>query len=300
MQSPLRSAILFLSRRQGLRRWLEGSRISRRLISRFIAGQSLDDAIAVARRLQAEGIAATLDHLGENVTTLDEARASLDAALAALQALRQAGLASTLSIKLTQFGLDLSETACRSNVSTLVEAAKNADRRVEIDMESSDYTSRTLEIVRDLHARYGNVRAVLQAYLHRSESDIDTLCRDGIPVRLCKGAYLEPAEVAYQDKSEVDSHYRRLMRRLLELGTDPAIASHDETMVREAMRFPPERLEFQMLYGIRRNLQSELIRKGFRLRLYVPYGSAWYPYFMRRLAERPANVWFVLRNLVRN
>ncbi len=249
---------------------------------------------------------ATLDRLGENVTTLAQAEESLARSLQALERLDAEHLAQTsISIKLTQFGLDLSESACRRLVTTLVSRARDADRRVEIDMESSAYTDRTLSIVRDLHTQFGNVRAVIQAYLFRSEADVEQLSRNGISVRLCKGAYLESPEVAFRDKAEVDRNYRRMMSRLLDVGVQPAIASHDESIIRDALAVVEERgtgvndFEFQMLYGIRRDLQSDLVQRGFRVRVYVPYGEAWYPYFMRRLAERPANVWFVLKNMGR-
>jgi proline dehydrogenase len=269
-----------------------------------VAGSSLDDAIAVCSQLQADGLQTTLDHLGENVTSLVQAEASLTAGLKALDRLQTEGLAqASLSIKLTQFGLDISESECRRVVNTLVAEALKADRRVEIDMESTAYTDRTLRIVRGLHEQFGNVRAVIQAYLYRSEADLEDLNRRGISVRLCKGAYLEPGEVAFADKADVDRNYRQLMARLLESGSYPAIATHDEAMIGEAIRLVESRgiakssFEFQMLYGIRRDLQNDLARRGFRVRLYVPYGVAWYPYFMRRLAERPANVWFLLKNV---
>ena len=272
-------------------------------MKRFVAGPNLEDAIAVGRQLEAAGLQTTLDHLGENVTSLVQAEASLAAALKALDRLRTDRLdQSSISIKLTQFGLDISENECRRLVNTLVAAAGQADRRVEIDMESTAYTDRTLRIVRGLHEQFGNVRAVIQAYLYRSEADIEDLNRRGISVRLCKGAYLEPGEVAFADKADVDRNYRQLMARLLESGAYPAIATHDEAMISEALRLVDSRgiakssFEFQMLYGIRRDLQTDLARRGFRVRLYVPYGEAWYPYFMRRLAERPANVWFLLKN----
>jgi proline dehydrogenase len=186
-----------------------------------------------------------------------------------------------------------------------VAAAKEADSKVEIDMESTAYTAKTLEAVKALHRQHGNVRAVIQAYLHRSEKDIEDLNRLGISVRLCKGAYLESSEVAFADKAEVDANCRRLMQRLLSDGAYPALATHDETIVGDVVKMAgerqiaPDRFEFQMLYGIRRDLQQDLVRRGFRVRVYVPYGGAWYPYFMRRLAERPANVWFVLKSFGR-
>ncbi len=301
-----RAALLFLARQRWLRRWVEHSPLSAGAVRRFVAGPTLDDAVALAKSLAAGGTLATLDYLGENVTSIEQAEASLATTLCALDRLHAEGLDhATVSIKLTQFGLDLSESECLRLVSTLVRAARQTDRRVEIDMESTAYTDRTLKLVQALHAQFGNVRAVIQAYLYRSEADIENLNQKGISVRLCKGAYLEPSEVAFPDKAQVDTNYRRLTASLLERGANPAIATHDEAMIAEAVRIVEsqgigaDRFEFQMLYGVRRDLQRDLVRRGFRVRLYVPYGEAWYPYFMRRLAERPANVWFILKNLGR-
>jgi len=285
---------------------METSSAAERVTSRFIAGHTLEREVAVCRRLNAEGILASLDHLGESVKSLQEAERSRDAYLAALDQIDTLGLRATVSIKLTQLGLDFSESNCRSNVEQLVQRAKTIGTSVEIDMESSAYVDRTLALVSDLHARFGSVRAVIQAYLYRSESDIEDLCRQSIPVRLCKGAYKEPSDVAFPNKSEVDRNYVSLMTKLLERGTYPAIASHDERIVLQAVQsikernIAPDRFEFQMLYGIRRDLQRRLVAEGYRLRLYVPYGDAWYPYFMRRLAERPANVLFLVRNLLKS
>jgi proline dehydrogenase len=255
--------------------------------------------------LKNEGILSSLDHLGENVRKLAEAEAARDAYLAALDRIADAGLDTTVSIKLTALGLDLSEDAARRNAAALVARAKEIGSRIEMDMESSEYADRTLAILREMHAQGGPVRAVIQAYLYRSEEDINQLCREGISVRLVKGAYKEPPELAYPAKRDVDANYIKLMKKLLDDGTYPAIATHDEAILDEAMRYvrernySPDRLEFQMLYGIRRALQRRIVKLGFRLRVYVPYGSAWYPYFMRRLAERPANVLFLARNLFR-
>lgn len=295
-----------MSRQSRLRRAAENTRLFGRVTRRFIAGTRLEDAIAVCRRLRSESILATLDHLGENVTTAEQAVASAADAIEAVDRIEREGLPATISIKLTQFGLDLSDSLCRDRVTALVARARAADTRVEVDMESSAYTDRTLDLVQDLHAQYGNVRSVIQAYLYRSEADVTNLNRKGIPVRLCKGAYLEPPDVAYPAKEDVDGNYRRLMERLLREGKDPALATHDESIINEAISLvgrlgiAPDRFEFQMLYGIRRDLQRKLVRQGYRVRLYVPYGSAWYPYFMRRLAERPANILFLLRNLIKN
>ena len=284
---------------------METSSIADRITKRFVAGQTLEHALEVCRRLDAERILVTLDHLGENVHSLEEAEVSRDTYLRALDQNAALRFNSTVSLKLTQLGLDFSTDACRANVERLVQRAKEANTRVEIDMESSEYVDRTLELVSGIHEKYGSVRAVIQAYLYRSEEDVNRLNLRGIPTRLCKGAYSESPEVAFSKKPEVDANYVRLMERLLESGTYPALATHDEKIIQRALAFVrqrnlgPERFEFQMLYGIRRDLQRMLVKAGYRLRLYVPYGNAWYPYFMRRLAERPANVLFLIRNLLR-
>jgi proline dehydrogenase len=302
----LRSLLLFLSHQAWLRHWVETSSITGRLTSRFVAGNSLDEEIAVCQRLNAEKILTSVDYLGENVTSLIEADQSRETYFRILERIAATGLQSTVSIKLTQLGLDLSEERCRANLEQLMRCANETGSRVEIDMESSAYTDRTLGIAADMHEKLGNVRAVIQAYLYRSEKDIEWLSQRNIPVRLCKGAYQEPAEVAFANKADVDANYVRLMKALLDRGTYPAIASHDEHIVNQALRYIEEKrvindsFEFQMLYGIRRDLQRRLIAGGYRLRVYVPYGNAWYPYFMRRLAERPANLAFLARNLVRH
>ncbi len=298
--------LLFLSQRRGLRHWMETSPAAERLTSRFIAGNTLEQELAVCQNLNRDGYLATLDHLGESVNSLAEAERSCQAYLAALDEIAARNLKATVSVKLTQLGLDFSEDACRANVERLVIRAKSIESVVEIDMESSVYVDRTLALVYRLHESFGCVRAVIQAYLYRSQSDIETLCRRQIPVRLCKGAYKEPSDIAYPEKTDVDKNYVNLMTTLLDHGTYPAIASHDGKIADRALqhvrerKLAPDRFEFQMLYGINRELQKRLVDAGFRLRLYVPYGDAWYPYFMRRLAERPANVVFLARNLLRS
>jgi proline dehydrogenase len=302
----LRSLLLVLSRQQWLRHWMETSPVADRVTSRFVAGSTLERELAVCQKLNSDGYLATLDHLGESVTSLEETEQARDAYLKALDQIARLNLQATVSIKLTQLGLDFSEPSSRAAVECLVARAKSIGRMVEVDMESSQYTDRTLALVSELHAKYGSVRAVIQAYLYRSESDIENLCRQSIPVRLCKGAYHESADVTFPRKQDVDANYIRLMLELLDRGAYPAIASHDENIVRRAIGYVRERniaadrFEFQMLYGVGRELQRRLVADGFRLRLYVPYGNAWYPYFMRRLAERPANVLFLARNLMRN
>jgi proline dehydrogenase len=282
---------------------METSTLARRFSARFIAGSTLDQAMAVCRDLNAEGITVTVDVLGESISSVGEAAAARDAYLRTLSAIHEKGIQGNVSLKLTQFGLDLSGEVCRANVAQLVEKAAGLNGFVRIDMESSEYTDRTLELVCDLHAKYRTVGTVIQAYLYRSKGDIEMLNERGIRVRLCKGAYLEPAGVAFPKKEQVDANYIELMQLLLDEGVYPAIATHDEKMIAatrahaESHKISRDAFEFQMLYGIRRDLQRQLAKEGFRVRVYVPYGEAWYPYYMRRLAERPANVLFILRNM---
>jgi proline dehydrogenase len=301
----MREVFLYLSRQPALRRWMEAWPPSHKVTRRFVAGDTLEEALAVCERLQGEGVFSTLDHLGENVRTIDEASASCDAYVSALEKIAERHLLSTIAIKLTQFGLDLSGDACLDNVRRLEAKAKTAGSRVEIDMESSAYTERTLAMAIQAGSECGCVRVCVQAYLRRSAGDIERLNAAAVPVRLVKGAYREPPSEAIPRKQDVDANYVALMKTLLDRGVYPAIATHDEKIIRQVLDYvrirgiQPESFEFQMLYGIRRDLQRKLTRQGYRLRLYVPYGTEWYPYFMRRLAERPANLWFVLRNLLR-
>ena len=302
---PLRRTILYLSRHKALRNWVETSPSARRLSSRFVAGNGLEDALDVCRRIHADGITATLDYLGENVKSLDEAAACRDMYLRMLHAMQAAGVEPNVSLKLSQFGIDLSESACADNVAALVKAAAAIGGFVRIDMESSPYTDRTLALVTGLHREHGACGAVIQAYLRRSARDIESLEKERIRVRLTKGAYLEPSEIAFASKAQVDRNYMALAQSLLTGGEYPAIATHDERIIGIVENFvtsqgiAKDRFEFQMLYGIRRDLQRRLVREGYRLRLYIPFGEAWYPYFMRRLAERPANLLFFIRNLLR-
>jgi proline dehydrogenase len=270
-----------------------------------VAGETLEQALDVSRRLKSEGITVTLDHLGESVENLDEAAEARDVYLRTMSAMHETGLEGNVSLKLTQFGLDFSENECKANVEKLVSRAAELGTFVRIDMESSEYVDRTLRLAGDLHARYGSVGVVIQSYLYRSRKDVERMCENRIRVRLVKGAYLEPASVAFPKKRDVDCNFIELMKLLLDRGEHPAIATHDEKMIAAAKAYAAERnisrdaFEFQMLYGIRRDLQRQLVREGYRLRSYVPFGHAWYPYYMRRLAERPANVLFILKNLFR-
>jgi proline dehydrogenase len=285
---------------------METSSLGKRLAGRFVAGETLEQALEVCRKLNREGITVTLDHLGEGVTSLEEAAEARDVYLRALTALHESGLEGNVSLKLTQFGLDFSLDQCRTNVEQLVRQAARLHGFVRVDMESSEYTERTFDLVTALHACYGSVGGVVQAYLYRSKDDIERLCRTRVRVRLCKGAYLEPASVAFPRKTDVDRNFVELTRLLLDQGEYPAIATHDEQMIGAAKAYVARQklhrdsFEFQMLYGIRRDLQRALVAEGYRLRLYVPFGKAWYPYYMRRLAERPANLFFILRNLLRS
>lgn len=284
---------------------METSSAAKRLATRFVAGDTLDQAVAVSRRLNEEGITVTLDHLGESVTSLEEAAEARDIYLRTLAAIHDSNIRGNVSLKLTQFGLDFSYDQCFANVEQLVQRADSLESFVRVDMESSEYTGRTLELVENLHARYPRVGVVIQAYLYRSKADVEKLCDHHIRVRLCKGAYLEPQTVAFPNKEDVDRNFIELMRVLLDRGEYPAIATHDPAMIDAtkafvaAKKLSKDAFEFQMLYGIRRDLQNQLVREGYRLRLYVPFGKAWYPYYMRRMAERPANVLFILRNLFR-
>ena len=301
----MRSFFLFLSRQERLRDWAETSALAQRLSSRFVAGETLHDALQTARRVNSEGITITLDHLGESVTSLDEAAEARNVYLDTLSAIHESRICGNVSLKLTQLGFDFSAGQCMENVAQLAGRAAALGSFVRVDMESSAYVDRTLDIVEDLNARYGCVGTVIQAYLYRSQADVERLCSRHVRVRLVKGAYLEPPTVAFAHKAEVDRNFLKLIQFLLQHGDYPAIATHDERIIEETKAFAtkggisPARFEFQMLYGIRRDLQRRLVAEGYRLRLYVPFGKAWYPYFMRRLAERPANVLFLARNLLR-
>jgi proline dehydrogenase len=301
----MRQTLLYLSHNKGLRRWMETSRLADGLTRRFVAGNTLEKAMAVCRQLNGERLLATIDQLGENVTTDAEAVEFRRSIEKVYRSIAESGLPHTVSIKLTQLGLDLSTDLCRTNTDILGRLAAEQGSRLEIDMESHEYVDRTLSITEEMHARYGRIRCVLQAYLYRTEDDLKRMNHLGLPVRLCKGAYNEPAAVAFAQKSKVDENYLKLTRILAENGNFPAFATHDPKMIEGVLTAVEKAgrkagdFEFQMLYGVRRDLQSKLAGKGYGVRLYVPYGSAWYPYFMRRLAERPANVLFLARNLIR-
>ena len=306
----LRASLIFLSESGSLRRLAEKSSIGQRISSRFVAGTQVEDAIRAAATLNQAGLSVSVDNLGENVTTAEEATHSAQLYHQLLSEIENRGLNANVSVKLTHMGIDVDPQLAYSNVAGLVQKAASMSPKsfVRVDMEGSAYTQRTLDFVHELHRQAGNrgcVGAVIQSYMRRSEDDVANLLQDGIRIRLCKGAYREPADIAYQQKSEVDANYIKLMKALLKSGIYHGLATHDEKIIREAQSFataehiPPDAFEFQMLYGIRRDLQQSLIREGWRMRVYVPFGTEWYPYLMRRLAERPANLLFVAKNLLR-
>ena len=301
----LKAPLLYLSRRRGLQRFVMGRRITASLAYRFVAGDRLDDAVRVVSGLNRRGWSASLDHLGENVTEERAARSAADDYLAAFERIAVDKLDANVSVKLTQLGLDIAPDLCQELLTQVLQRAQQLDNFVRIDMEGSPYTQRTLDLVFTMHERYPNCGVVLQSYLYRTPADVERVNAVKLRVRLVKGAYLEPPTVAFAKKADVDAKYEAEMRELLLHGTYPAIATHDERLIEATKRFArereiaPDRFEFQMLYGIRRDLQDRLLRDGYRVRIYVPYGTEWYPYLVRRLAERPANLLFIVRSLIR-
>lgn len=302
----MRTTLLWLSRQQSIFNFVRRNRLARGFASRFVPGETLDEALAVTRELQSRGLTVTLDLLGESVTSPAEAEEARDTYIDILRAMQREGFEVNASLKPTQMGLDIDPVLYQASVRAILNVARETDGFVRIDMESSAYTQRTLDFFEELAPTFVNqTGVVIQAALRRSTADVERLITLGARVRLCKGAYLEPPSVAYPDKKDVDAHYIRLMERLLTAGHYPGIATHDEAMIAHARRFvaergiAPDRFEFQMLYGVRRDLQDALVREGFRMRVYLPFGSQWYPYLMRRLAERPANIAFILGNVMK-
>jgi proline dehydrogenase len=304
----MRAFFIFLSESRKLRHLAEKSRIGRKLSGRFVAGTTVEEALAATRAVNALGMSVSVDNLGENVTNLDEARLSAALYHQMLDRIAAEELDANVSLKLTHMGLDVDPEVAREIASSVVEHAARIGNFVRIDMEGSPYTQRTLDMVRELHRRpdhAGRVGAVIQSYLRRSEQDVRELCAEGVRIRLCKGAYKEPPEIAFPSKAEVDASFITLMKIMLRSGVYHGIATHDEAMIEATTEFakteriPPEAFEFQMLYGVRRDLQQQLVRDGWRMRIYIPFGAEWYPYLMRRLAERPANAIFILKNLFR-
>lgn len=312
-ESWLRHSLIYLSRASWARQIISRWSVSWRVASRFVAGEDRNAAIAVTRALNQQGILVTLDYLGESCTHEGEALQAREEILRLLGDIEKHGLKANVSIKPTQLGLKIDPALARSNICALAKRAAVVGNNIRIDMEDSPTVDTTLNIYRSLRYEEGldNVGVVIQSYLYRSESDIERLIEDGARVRLCKGAYAEPADVAFPHKADTDANYLNLSRLLLSpkataRGVYPAFATHDPAMIDEIKaytkmnRIPADAYEFQMLYGIRRDLQESLVEEGYQVRVYVPYGTAWYPYFVRRLAERPANVWFFISNFLRN
>lgn len=303
----LRSALLYLSGQQQIFRFVRNNKLAKSFANRFVAGETLETALAAVSRLNAAGITASLDLLGESVHNEAEARTAGQAYINMLDRIYERKLDANVSVKLTAMGLDISEDLCVTTMHKILQRARDYRTFVRIDMESSEYTQRTLDLFEQrLYAAYReNVGIVLQSYLYRTFADVEHANLTKARVRICKGAYQEPETLAYPDKKDVDSSYIRCMHALMQYGNYPGIATHDVAMIREAKRFAkehqiaPSRFEFQMLYGVRRDLQAQLVREGYRMRVYVPFGTQWYPYLMRRLAERPANVAFITGNVFR-
>jgi proline dehydrogenase len=303
----LRKTLLYLSNQQRVFSFVRRNRLAKRMASRFVAGETVEEAMAAVRALNARGITASLDLLGESVHREEEARATAASYLDLLDRIKQEQLDANVSVKLTAMGLDVSEELCVANMHLVLERARDYDSFVRIDMESSHYTERTLHMFEHrLYPSYPkNVGIVLQSYLRRTAADVDKANRLKCRVRICKGAYQEPASVAFPDKRDVDENYKRCMHALMSDGNYPGLATHDERIIEDAKRFAADRgiatdrFEFQMLYGVRRDLQERLVREGYHMRVYVPFGTQWYPYLMRRLAERPANVAFMTGNVVK-
>jgi proline dehydrogenase len=303
----LRSFFIALSQNKGMRAFSEKSAVGKKLSSRFVAGMTVAAALEAAEAVNKEGIAVSLDSLGESVT--DEAHAHASAAIyhEVLDAIQERGLNANVSVKLTQMGMDLDPSLAESIVAGMLIHAEEANTFVRIDMEGSEYTEATIQMTERLNMRWpGRVGTVLQAYLYRTADDAKRLVDQGIRIRLCKGAYKEPAEIAFPDKVDVDENYEKLMVYLATSGVFCGLATHDEAIIHDMCRFveakkiPKSSFEFQMLYGVRRDLQRKLAAEGYGVRVYIPFGQEWYPYFMRRLAERPANVLFLAKNFFKN
>lgn len=306
----LRSLFLLLSESPQLKRWSSESRLAQIAARRFVAGDTIRDAIDAIAEANRQGMTATLDHLGENTESEAQALDATKEYILALEHIAQSGVDSSVSVKLTQLGLDLGTDFCRENVARVAAKAQQVGTYVRVDMEGSDHTDRTLEVLFSLRKDFNNVGVVIQAYLYRSETDVERLIEAGVPVRLCKGAYKEPPSIAFPEKADVDNNMIDLMHTLLgeKARTNGAwlgMATHDKKMIAAtkayaaAHNIPKDAFEFQMLYGVRPGLQREIADAGYNMRIYIPYGTEWYPYYLRRLGERPANIWFILSNLLR-
>lgn len=301
----LRDTLLYLAQNENLRSFVISNRATRGVSRRFVAGEAIDEAIATTRVLNKNGMHVSLDHLGENVSEAREAQSAAQDYINILEKIKQTDVDANISIKLTALGLDISQELCEQNVQKILALSQQYAIFVRIDMEASAYTEQTVDIALRMHKQFEHVGTVIQSCLYRSKQDVEQLIAQGVRVRLVKGAYKEPKTVAIQSKSEVDHNYVQLMMMLLLKGNYPAIATHDAAIIDATCKYARDHgigrdaFEFQMLYGIRRDLQTKLVKQGYNVRIYVPYGSQWYPYLMRRMAERPANLVFVMSNALR-
>jgi proline dehydrogenase len=300
-----RTLVLRVAELPAFKKWIKHSRLTQGLIKRFIAGEDLETAIRVTRQLNQEGFLAALDYLGEDTHRVEDAEYAAEQYITLLEQIHKSGVTACISIKLTQLGLDLGDDIARRNLEKVLAAAGELNNFVWVDMESSKHTQAILDLFCQMYPNYPNSGTVLQSYLYRTPQDLERLIALGARIRLVKGAYAEPKEVAYPDKRSVDRQFKIQMEQLLEKGNEPAIATHDTRLISHAKRYAAElglgktQFEFQLLYGISRELQKRLVAEGYRTLIYVPYGEQWYPYFSRRLAERPANLYFILRSLFR-
>jgi len=301
----MRALLLFLSHREGFKNFALRFKVFRQTAWRFVAGETIDDAIRAVREANRQGMRGSLDLLGENTLSREDAQKATQEVVEMLDRIEAEKVDCNVSVKLTQLGLDLDTEYCFQNLARIVGHAGERGNFIRVDMEDSHYTQRTIDIVLRLRRTSDNVGAVVQSYLYRTEQDVITLIENRTRIRICKGAYLEPETVAFKRKRDTDANFVKLMKLMLESGIYHAIATHDEAIISATQRFakernlPKESFEFQMLYGVRRELQQRLTQEGYNVRIYIPYGRRWYPFFMRRLAERPANVFFILRNLLR-
>jgi proline dehydrogenase len=301
----MRDILLYLSKQKWLQNFIVNFKITKKMARRFVAGEKLEDDINAIKELNAKGMLATVDHLGENITTKEQAILAAQEYLLVLDKIASFGVNSNASVKLTQMGLDIDYKLCSDNIEKIISKARELKNFVRIDMEGSEHTQRTLNIFKEMRRNFSNVGIVVQSYLYRTEKDVEEILSMKAGVRLCKGAYKEPKEIAYPKMRDVDANFIRLMKMLLKSGIYHGIATHDKKIIEETKRFAKEEkiekksFEFQMLYGIRRDLQEQLVAEGYNMRIYMPYGDQWYPYFMRRLAERPANLFFFIKNFLK-
>jgi proline dehydrogenase len=302
----LKGILLFLSRQQGIQNFMVKFGVTRKVVNRFVSGEELEDGLNAVKKVNSEGVIATLDHLGEEVSEANEAVAAAEVYLNALDQIKQWEVDTNVSAKPTQLGLKISQELCEQNFTRMIERAKKHDNFVRMDMEGSDCTADTLEVFYRLRKRYDNVGIVIQSYLYRSDEDVDEVLKLGGRIRLCKGAYKEPKEIAFPKIEQVNENFIKLTEKMLKSGFYHGIATHDDKLIEKTKRFaekndiPKESFEFQLLYGIRTELVRQLIKDGYNVRIYIPFGRQWYPYFMRRLAERPANLFFFIKNFIRS